>query len=100
MWIGIARWREWQAKRHFLFSNIEKVAGKGKDVVGLGLLPQTQRVAASLGANTSNFSSAVTFGRIGAGAFGSTTTLGIMACLLYTSPSPRDATLSRMPSSA
>ena len=29
---------------------------------------------------------------------GSTTP--IMACLLYTSPSPRDATLSRMPSSA
>ena len=26
--------------------------------------------------------------------------LGSMACLLYTSPSPRDATLSRMPSSA
>ena len=25
---------------------------------------------------------------------------GVMACLLYTSPSPRDATLSRMPSSA
>ena len=25
---------------------------------------------------------------------------GILACLLYTSPSPRDATLSRMPSSA
>ena len=25
---------------------------------------------------------------------------GIKACLLYTSPSPRDATLSRMPSSA
>ena len=25
---------------------------------------------------------------------------GIIACLLYTSPSPRDATLSRMPSSA
>ena len=25
---------------------------------------------------------------------------GIRACLLYTSPSPRDATLSRMPSSA
>ena len=25
---------------------------------------------------------------------------GIEACLLYTSPSPRDATLSRMPSSA
>ena len=25
---------------------------------------------------------------------------GIHACLLYTSPSPRDATLSRMPSSA
>ena len=24
----------------------------------------------------------------------------ILACLLYTSPSPRDATLSRMPSSA
>ena len=24
----------------------------------------------------------------------------IMSCLLYTSPSPRDATLSRMPSSA
>ena len=26
--------------------------------------------------------------------------LGLMGCLLYTSPSPRDATLSRMPSSA
>ena len=28
------------------------------------------------------------------------TSLGHFACLLYTSPSPRDATLSRMPSSA
>ena len=28
------------------------------------------------------------------------TGLILMACLLYTSPSPRDATLSRMPSSA
>ena len=27
-------------------------------------------------------------------------TIDIPACLLYTSPSPRDATLSRMPSSA
>ena len=27
-------------------------------------------------------------------------TLSLIACLLYTSPSPRDATLSRMPSSA
>ena len=27
-------------------------------------------------------------------------TTGIITCLLYTSPSPRDATLSRMPSSA
>ena len=26
--------------------------------------------------------------------------IGVIACLLYTSPSPRDATLSRMPSSA
>ena len=26
--------------------------------------------------------------------------LGVRVCLLYTSPSPRDATLSRMPSSA
>ena len=26
--------------------------------------------------------------------------LGVYTCLLYTSPSPRDATLSRMPSSA
>ena len=26
--------------------------------------------------------------------------IGIYTCLLYTSPSPRDATLSRMPSSA
>ena len=26
--------------------------------------------------------------------------IGIITCLLYTSPSPRDATLSRMPSSA
>ena len=29
-----------------------------------------------------------------------TTTEAIITCLLYTSPSPRDATLSRMPSSA
>ena len=42
------------------------------------------------------------------GLYGAYTTLvyitpvigGILACLLYTSPSPRDATLSRMPSSA
>ena len=27
-------------------------------------------------------------------------TSGVITCLLYTSPSPRDATLSRMPSSA
>ena len=29
-----------------------------------------------------------------------TVVTGIITCLLYTSPSPRDATLSRMPSSA
>ena len=29
-----------------------------------------------------------------------TLTFNVKACLLYTSPSPRDATLSRMPSSA
>ena len=31
---------------------------------------------------------------------GSMSVKGYMTCLLYTSPSPRDATLSRMPSSA
>ena len=31
---------------------------------------------------------------------GKTTLMQIMACLLYTSPSPRDGLLSRMPSSA
>ena len=31
---------------------------------------------------------------------GGSTSLNAMICLLYTSPSPRDATLSRMPSSA
>ena len=31
---------------------------------------------------------------------GSQGSLGLVSCLLYTSPSPRDATLSRMPSSA
>ena len=30
----------------------------------------------------------------------SSTGSGVLSCLLYTSPSPRDATLSRMPSSA
>ena len=34
------------------------------------------------------------------GAFQACAELGCMICLLYTSPSPRDATLSRMPSSA
>ena len=33
-------------------------------------------------------------------AFAQTTYQSIYICLLYTSPSPRDATLSRMPSSA
>ena len=40
---------------------------------------------------------------VGAGTFHPATTLrslGPKPCLLYTSPSPRDATLSRMPSSA
>ena len=32
--------------------------------------------------------------------FDAVSILGFLACLLYTSPSPRDATLSRMPSSA
>ena len=32
--------------------------------------------------------------------FGVNYTKNVMSCLLYTSPSPRDATLSRMPSSA
>ena len=32
--------------------------------------------------------------------FGKNTVGGVISCLLYTSPSPRDATLSRMPSSA
>ena len=31
---------------------------------------------------------------------GGTNTVGIVTCLLYTSPSPRDGLLSRMPSSA
>ena len=34
------------------------------------------------------------------GVHNKTVTLHIIPCLLYTSPSPRDATLSRMPSSA
>ena len=36
----------------------------------------------------------------GAAIFGSTGQAQLIPCLLYTSPSPRDATLSRMPSSA
>ena len=32
--------------------------------------------------------------------FGSTNNTAVYACLLYTSPSPRDRTRSRMPSSA
>ena len=43
--------------------------------------------------------------KIGGGAYGDVwlargVTGALRACLLYTSPSPRDATLSRMPSSA
>ena len=40
------------------------------------------------------------YGLLGPNGAGKTTTIGIITCLLYTSPSPRDATLSRMPSSA
>ena len=39
------------------------------------------------------------FGLLGPNGAGKTTTLR-MICLLYTSPSPRDRSLSRMPSSA
>ena len=35
-----------------------------------------------------------------AGLLDAVTMIGVGICLLYTSPSPRDATLSRMPSSA
>ena len=40
--------------------------------------------------------------RLSASIFASVVALltGLIVCLLYTSPSPRDATLSRMPSSA
>ena len=37
---------------------------------------------------------------VGAGVIGLILIILLLACLLYTSPSPRDATLSRMPSSA
>ena len=49
-------------------------------------------VGAAFGSGGSN----TMFGSAGSGSFLSRTT----TCLLYTSPSPRDATLSRMPSSA
>ena len=39
-------------------------------------------------------------GLLGNNGAGKSTVLRIMACLLYTSPSPRDRTRSRMPSSA
>ena len=40
------------------------------------------------------------FAMLGPNGAGKTTLISIICCLLYTSPSPRDATLSRMPSSA
>ena len=40
------------------------------------------------------------FGLLGPNGAGKTSLLRMMACLLYTSPSPRDRTRSRMPSSA
>ena len=40
------------------------------------------------------------FSLLGPSGCGKTTTLRLIACLLYTSPSPRDGLLSRMPSSA
>ena len=43
--------------------------------------------------SNSNVSILTELGKLGSGA-------DVVSCLLYTSPSPRDATLSRMPSSA
>ena len=40
------------------------------------------------------------YGRWAAGGWGLVITGNVMVCLLYTSPSPRDGLLSRMPSSA
>ena len=57
---------------------------------------------AGIGFTVSLFITGLAFDQPGQEALDTQARLGILAasCLLYTSPSPRDATLSRMPSSA
>ena len=86
-----------------------KVLGPGTPIFANGLFPKldgehTPKPAFIIGPNTPNPYAPTSLFNISAMSYGSLSKPAVRAlslgCLLYTSPSPRDATLSRMPSSA
>ena len=86
LYIGIAIWSRAQSTNDFY------VAGKGVHPIANGMATAADWMSA---ASFLSMAGLIAF----LGKDGSVYLMG-WTCLLYTSPSPRDATLSRMPSSA
>ena len=97
-----SRWQEWR-KASEEFNNHSEIIKRG---VGIGCCwygcgntsmsnPSTMRIGINSEGTITLYNGAMD---IGQGA--NTIMIQICACLLYTSPSPRDGLLSRMPSSA
>ena len=84
------------------FENYTGCEGDGYNIVVNGITyDETNRTGIEILSNSANCDSTVIIDLIfNANSFGDESYNGCFGCLLYTSPSPRDATLSRMPSSA
>ena len=82
------------------------VADLDTQTVGIGttIAPHELHVVGGIGVTNLNVTGVATIANLRIGGIstfvGFTTFLGDVSCLLYTSPSPRDGLLSRMPSSA
>ena len=100
----------WVTGRGYLTSytetdTLDSVTGRGATTtntiqVGRIDIGSVSQIILPSGSNDVTFQNTVTSGGIFLRAAGNVEISSYQGCLLYTSPSPRDATLSRMPSSA